>query len=69
MIKLKTYKTFIKNQEKKLKVKRIRTQIETIKTNMTNLYFLRKEREKKKKSLITNHPSFVNMHHIKRKRT
>ena len=48
MIKLKTYKTFIKNQEKKLKVKRIRTQIETIKTNMTNLYFLRKEREKKK---------------------
>jgi hypothetical protein len=50
MIKLKTYKTFIKSQEKKLKVKRIRTQIETTKTNMTAVYFLEKEREKKNKS-------------------
>jgi len=50
MIKLKTYKTFIKSQEKKLKVKRIKTQIETTKTNMTTVYFLVKKREKKNKS-------------------
>jgi hypothetical protein len=61
MIKLKTYKTFIKNQEKKLKVKRIRTQIETIKTNMTNLYFLRKER-KKKKEVIDYKPPIICQH-------
>ena len=61
MIKLKTYKTFIKNQEKKLKVKRIRTQIETIKTNMTNLYFLRKERKKKKK-VIDYKPPIICQH-------
>jgi len=57
MIKLKTYKTFIKSQEKKLKVKRIKTQIETTKTNMTTVYFLVKKREKKNKShwLQTTH--------------
>ena len=37
MMKLKINRTFIKNQEQKLKIKRIRTKIEILKTNKANL--------------------------------
>jgi hypothetical protein len=60
MIKLKTYKTFIKSQKKKLKVKKIKTQIETTKTNMINVYFLGKKREKKK--IIDYKPPIICQH-------
>jgi flagellar motility protein MotE (MotC chaperone) len=60
---LKINKTFIKRARTKIKKKRTRTKIEIPKTKMPNMYFLRKERDKKKKNIktMTNHLATADM--------
>ena len=50
---LKTNKTLIKgSREKKLKIKRIRSEIEIPKIKKTNMYFLEKRDKRKKKKHV-----------------
>ena len=54
MMKFKTNKYLQKDQEQKLKIKRIWTEFEISTTKMIKLSFQRKKREKKKKSLTND---------------
>jgi len=60
---LRINKTFIKRARTKIRKKRTRTKIEIPKTKMPNMYFLRKERDKKKKNIktMTNHLVIADM--------
>jgi hypothetical protein len=52
---LKTNKTLIKgSREKKLKIKRIRSEIEIPKTKNTNMYFLERRDKRKRKKNTSN---------------
>jgi len=72
MMKLKTNKTFTKNQEQKLKIKRIRTGVEipTIKKDQTGIFKGEDRKEEKHKALpMTNHSTTTNMQRLQKKRT
>jgi len=68
---LKTNKNFKKEPRIKIRNKKIRTEIETQKTKRIDVYFLREEREKKRKKkqpLVINCPSSTLIHLLMRKR-
>jgi hypothetical protein len=68
--KIKNIQNFYKKSRKKIKSKKNKDSNWNNQNKYDQLVIFKKgKRKEKKKSLITNHPSFVNMHHIRRKST